>query len=80
MFPYLHKIAFIGLSLPVSTASVERSFSQMKLIKSRLRNSLSAGNLSHLIKIAIESPNQLAEADFDEIVSIWNRKPRRVPV
>ena len=31
----------IGLTIPVSTASVERSFSQMKLIKTRLRNSLS---------------------------------------
>ena len=80
MFPNLHKIAFVGLSLPVSTASVERSFSQMKLIKTHLRNSLSAGNLSHLMKIAIESPNQLAEADLEQIVSIWNRKPRRVAI
>ena len=33
MLPKLQKIASIGLTLPVSTASVERSFSQMKLIK-----------------------------------------------
>ena len=38
MFPHLQKIASIDLTLPVSTASVERSFSQMKLIKTRPRN------------------------------------------
>ena len=37
MFPNLHTIATISLSIPVATASVERSFSQMKLIKTRLR-------------------------------------------
>ena len=48
----LHKIASIGLTIPVSTAFVERSFSQMKLIKTRLRNGLSDCSLSHLMKIA----------------------------
>ena len=38
MFPNLNKIVSIGLTIPVSTASVERSFSQMKMIKTRLRN------------------------------------------
>ena len=33
MFPNLNKIASIGLTIPVSTASVERSFSQMKMIR-----------------------------------------------
>ena len=33
MFQNLHTIASISLSFPVATASVERSFSQMKLIK-----------------------------------------------
>ena len=36
LFPNLCKIAQISLSIPVTTASVERSFSQMKLIKTRL--------------------------------------------
>ena len=80
MFPNLSKIASIGLSIPVSTASVERSFSQMKLIKTRLRNSLSAGNLSHLMKISIESPQKLTETNLEEIVNIWSRKSRRIAV
>ena len=47
VFPNLQKIASIGLTLPVSTASVERSFSLMKLIKTCLRTlSPKAGILS----------------------------------
>ena len=59
MFPNLQKLVPIGLTLPVSTASVERSFSQMKQIKTRLRNSLTEGRLTQLMRISIESPDQL---------------------
>ena len=47
----------IMTAFPVGTASVERSFSQMKLIKSCLRSRLSDTNLEHLMKIAIEGPH-----------------------
>jgi len=80
MFPNLHKMASIGLTIPVSTASVERSFSQMKLIKTRLHNALSDCSLSLLIKIAIEAPEVPSGSDLDEIVNVWQRKPRRVSV
>ena len=80
MFPNLHTIAIISLSILVATASVERSFSQMKLIKTRLRSSLKDTNLLHLMKIAIESPDELTDSNIDEIVDVWNRKNRRVSV
>ena len=80
MFPNLHKMASFGLPIPVSTASVERSFSQMKLIKTRLHNTLSDCSLSHLMKIAIEAPEVLSDSDLDEIVNVWQRKSRRVSV
>ena len=38
VFPNLRKLANICLSIPISTASAEQSFSDMKLIKNRLRN------------------------------------------
>ena len=57
MFPNSQKIASIGLTWPVSTASVERSFSQIKLIKTCLQNSLTEGRLTQLIRIAIEPPS-----------------------
>ena len=80
MFPNLHNIGTISLSIPFATASVERSFSQMKLIKTWLHSSLKATSLSHLMKIAIESPDELTDSDLDEIVKVWNQKNRRVSV
>ena len=80
MFPNLSTIASISLTIPVATASVERSFSQMKLIKTRLRSSLSDSSLSSLMKVAIETENKLTEDDLEVIVDIWNRKGRRIAV
>ena len=38
------------------TATVERSFSQMKFVQTRLRNRLSDINLARLMRIVIEGP------------------------
>ena len=80
MFPNLSTLSKICLSIPVGTASVERSFSQMKMIKTRLRNRIGESSLSSLMKIAIESPENLSDNDLESIVDIWNRKPRRIAV
>ena len=77
LFPNLSKIGAICLSIPVTTASVERSFSQMKLIKTRLRSSLNDKSLSNLMKIALESPDELTDSHLEEVVNVWNRKSRR---
>ena len=76
MFPNLQKITSIGLTLPVSTTSVERSFSQMKLIKTCLRNSLTEGRLTQLMRIVIESPDHLTEDEIEVIWDVMNRKPQ----
>ena len=39
-FPNIVRLASLAITLPVTTATVERSFSDMKLIKTRLRNRL----------------------------------------
>ena len=43
IFPEIFKLLDILLTLPVATATVERSFSQMKIVKTCLRNRLSLG-------------------------------------
>ena len=80
MFPNLNTLASIRLTIPIGTASVERSFSQMKMIKTRLRSHLGEKSLSHLMKIAIESPEKLSDSDLENIVDIWYRKSRRIIV
>ena len=67
-------------TIPIVTASVERSFSQMKMIKTRRRNCLGEKSLSHMMKIAIESPEKLSDSDLENIVDIWYRKSRRIIV
>ena len=74
MFPCLNTLANVCLSIPVGTTSVERSVSQMKMIKTQLRNRIGETSLSYLMKIAIESPEKLCDIDLENIVNIWNRR------
>ena len=48
IFPEMFKLLNILLAMPVGMASAEHSFSQMKLIKSRLRSRISDSNLARL--------------------------------
>jgi len=63
--PGLSTLAKICMTIPVGTASEERFFSQMKLIKTRLRNRLGEENLSNLMKIAIKSPESLQDEQLE---------------
>ena len=76
VFPETWKLLNIMMAFPVSTATVERTFSQMKLIKTCLCNRLSDSNLEHL-KIAIEGPS-ISNVDFNEIIDIFKQKNRRI--
>ena len=80
MFPNFSILANVFLTIPVGTASVERSFSHMKMVKSRLRNRLGEANLSYLMKIVLESPEALSDEELEQIVTVWSRKPRRIAV
>ena len=66
-------LAKVSLSIPVGTASVEQSFSQMKMVKTRLRNGLGEQNLAYLMRIAIETPGKLP----DDIVEIFGTENLR---
>ena len=50
-FPEIVKLIQIILCLPVGTAMVERSFTQIKMVKTWLRNQLSDDNLPRLMRI-----------------------------
>ena len=49
IFPEIFKLFNILLVLPVRTVSVERSFSQMRLVKTRLRSRLNDQDLARLM-------------------------------
>lgn len=68
----------IYLTLAISVASCERSFSKLKLIKNYLRSTMSSTRLSNLAILSIEQ--ELAvNIDFDKVISDFAaRKARRI--
>ena len=77
IFPETFKLLNMILVLPVGTASVERYFSYMKLIKTRIHNSITNKNLGRLMRIAIEGP-ELSAVNFNEVLDdIFKKKNGR---
>ena len=50
-FPLISKLAFVLLSLPNGTASVERVIGDMNRVKSKERNRLGQENMLSLLKV-----------------------------
>lgn len=64
--------------MPVTSASAERSFSKLKLIKNYLRSTISQDRLSSLALLNIERL-QTSEIDVDNIINIFaNTKARKM--
>ncbi|KAL4082852.1 hypothetical protein QTP88_029508 [Uroleucon formosanum] len=75
-FPNIGIALRILLTIPVTSACAERSFSKLKLIKTYLRNKLSQENLSGLSIISIEK--DIAESlDHDDIINQFAAKKSR---
>jgi len=54
VFPNLYMALKIAVSLPVSSTTTERSFSKMKLIKTRLRSTMGSDRLEGLMRMSCE--------------------------
>ena len=68
------------LTLTVSVASVERSFSKLKPIKSYLRSSMSQDWLSNLSLISIEHKT-VEKIDFGQVISHFaSAKTRKIKI
>ena len=79
IFPEIIKLLNILLVLPVGTTSVERSFSQMKLVKTRLRSRIDDRSLARLMRIATEEPELVhVDVDFNEILDIFKAQNHRI--
>ena len=73
----IDRLIHLVLTLPVSTATIKRTFSAMKLLKTRLRNrmedELLADNMIVYIEMEI-SRNFTMEMIMDEFYSMKNRR------
>ena len=77
-FPIIHLMLQILITLPVSTASPERSFSTLKRLKTWLRNSMAEKRLSNLALMAMHR-EILDNFDANEILNIFAiQKSRRI--
>ena len=64
------------LTIPVTTASAERSFSKLKLIKTYLRNSMGQERLRSLAILSIEH-SKARNLKFDDIINTFAEQKAR---
>ena len=76
VFPNVDIALRIYLTLPVSNASGERSFSKLGIIKNRLRTTMLEEKLNNLTLMSIEH-DMLAQMDFEELINDFARKKSR---
>jgi hypothetical protein len=79
-FPNVEIALRMYLVLMITNCSAERSFSKLKLIKNRLRTSMSHERLSNLALMSIEQ-DILREVDFTDVIDEFaSRKARKVSI
>lgn len=83
VYPLVYKLIRLVLVLPVSTASVERSFSAMKVVKNRLRNKMGDKWMNDCLVAYIEKEvlqgidNELIVKRFQKDVTRRGQLPKR---
>lgn len=73
VFHELFRLCKIAVALPVTTASCERSFSALKLIKNHLRTTMADDRLSHIGVLSIESRRAKA-LNLDDFIKVFANK------
>ncbi len=77
VFPDVDIALRIFLTLPVTNASGERSFSKLSLVKNSIRSSMLQDRLNHLTLMSLES-DILRSLDFSDIIKDFSfRKSRK---
>lgn len=77
-FPNLSTVLKLFITLPVSVASGERSFSKLKLTKTYLRNTMTQKRLNNLLIISIEKDISLGLDLFEVVDEFSKLKARKV--
>ena len=79
VFPQIYNVFSLYLSIPVSSATAERSFSCLKRTKTWLRSTISQDRLSALAVLNIEA-DYISKIDIENVINIFaSSKTRRIP-
>ncbi|XP_071729025.1 uncharacterized protein [Rutidosis leptorrhynchoides] len=76
-YPLLYRLLKLALVLPVATATVERCFSAMKIVKSNLRNRIGEEFLNACVICAVEREALAKVKDEDVLQRFQNMRLRR---
>ena len=77
-FPNIYVLLVIACTLPVTTCETERSNSQLKLLKTYLRSTMTNERLSALAVIKVHR-SMVEDLNFDQLVLTFaNKHPRRM--
>ena len=78
-FPLVARLSAIAATVPVSTADVERVFSQLKLIKTDHRCSLKSSTLDQLLNVKLNCTSEMYERLLPDVVTkFFGVKDRRL--
>ncbi|XP_013192236.2 52 kDa repressor of the inhibitor of the protein kinase-like [Amyelois transitella] len=75
LYPNIYTLLQILATIPVSTATPERTFSSLRRLKNYLRNTTSENRLNGL---ALMNIHYMIEIDANEVVDIFKKKNRRL--
>ena len=75
-YPLVYRLLKLALVLPVATASAERCFSAMKIIKSDLRNRISQGFLNSCVICGVER-EALANISDEDVMNRFQKMTGR---
>jgi hypothetical protein len=75
-FPLVYRLVKLVLVIPIATASVERCFSAMKIVKTMLRNRIGDGFMNDCIICFVES-GFLATIPIDDVIVRFHKMEDR---
>ena len=76
IYNLIDRLLRLLITLPVSTATAERAFSSMKIIKTRLRNKMEDDNLTNQMLINIEG-GILENYSYDDVIEYFRKTKNR---
>eukprot|EP00794_Sanderia_malayensis_P002672 gene2672-3091_t len=75
VFPLTLRCFKLTLTAPVTSASSERSFSKLKLIKTLIRSTMGQERLQSRMTLACEK-DLTDEIDLEDVVANWSKLPK----
>ena len=69
LFPNVVFLLEVAIICPISNATIERLFSFLKLVKTKLRNQISDDSLDKVLRIKMEGPDHLSDDQLETLVN-----------